>query len=251
MIRKTGGQQAHEILGEVFKKYDKQKRFTVKDFDELKAAYVAKYGYQSAVPDFGDIVHTKLPGLMSDQEKKDLKMKHLQQILASPAPDLARSYGSVMTWIDNVQDAMTVGVVAAHLLIRLAPKIMARFVPGLGWALLAYDVLNLVNLLARTPMNPLGIKRNTCKVIRDNPFTRKAQKGRIQKLLDMKVGFGALLETLQTLDNVAGVGLCLGGVVGYIQDMGWGLYRKATGARVTSTWDMPQVDVTRALVAFL
>ena len=70
MIRKTGGQQAHEILGEVFKKYDKQKRFTMKDFDELKAAYVAKYGYQSAVPDFGDIVHTKLPGLMSARKKR-------------------------------------------------------------------------------------------------------------------------------------------------------------------------------------
>ncbi len=232
---------------DAFVHHEKGTRYTKQDFDKLKADYVAKYGYALAIPDFNDIIHWKSPEAMTPQELKDKKLRSLQQVLASPSPEIARKYSSMMTWLDNVQDAMTVGVVAAQILIRLAPRIMSRFVPGLGWVILAYDVLNIVNMLARTPMTPLNIKRNTCHMIRDNPFTKKAQRFRLFKLRRLKPTFGNLLEVAQTLDNVAGVGLCLGGIVGTIQDTAFGAYRSIKGEKVTAGWNMPKVDMREFL----
>ena len=247
MGKRSYSADASAIRKDMFPAKTKKRRFTTQDLDELRAAYVQQHGYAIAVPDFNDIIHWKSPEAMTEGELKNLKMKRLQQVLASPSPEIARAYGSVMTWIDNVQDAMTTGVVAAGLLIRWAPRVLARAVPYLGWAMLAYDIMNITNTIARTPMAPLGIKRRVCEVVRDNPFTKKAQRSRMDKLKNMKPGFGALLETMQTLDNVAGVGLCLGGVVGFLQDTVFGAYRKITGEEVKAGWDMPKVDMREFL----
>lgn len=225
------------------KAYRREKRFTKKDLDEMKADYVAKYGYTIAVPGFNDIIHWKHPAAMSEEELKDQKRKRLQQILASPTPEWGRSYSSIMTWLDDIQDAMTTSVVAASLLIRWMPKIMSRFIPYVGWAMLAYDVMNLMNTLGRAPMTALSVKRRACEIIRDNPTLKQRAMRNAENIKIMKPSFGNLLEVLQTLDNVAGVGLSLGSAMGFIQDMAFGAYKSLSGEDVKVKWTMPKQEI--------
>jgi len=213
-------------------KWPERKTYTKKDIDQLKAEYVAKYGYAVLIPDFNDVVHYLPDEWMSPTARKERKARNLYRILASPSPQWALSYSSVMCWLDNIQDSMTTGLVLSLFFRKWLPKVFARAVPVLGWILLAYDLLSMLVQVGRTPFTPMKAKRSLCEVLRSNPFTKKAKRSRQMRLWRMKPGWGAACEVLQTTDWLFGVGLSLGSIFGTIMDTAFAGYRYITGEPV-------------------
>ena len=212
------------------------------EFEHLRAAYIAKYGYTIVPPRWDDIIHWQLPATMTEEEIRAKKRRQFLQILGSPSSNWMRSYATVMTWLDDIQDASTTVMVAGMLLRKYMPRLLARFVPILGWALLAHDILGLAVAIGRAPVTPMAGKRIWCKEMKGNPFSKRARKARNRRVLTFKPSWGNLIEVLQTTDIVTGIGISLGSSVGYITDLAAGIYRKATGQRVTVLTTPPPMD---------
>jgi len=66
-----------------------------------------------------------------------------------------------------------------------------------------------------------------------NPFNKKGKISRAKRLAKKLPGAGEMIEALQTLDNVAGVGVSFGPIMGCLNDFVAGGIRSAAGAKVT------------------
>lgn len=139
-------------------------------------------------------------------------------------------------------------------LLGVAGRLAARFVPVLGWVILASDLLNLLSFFAMmaTPMYALlcegpskavaagvpaalfkqALKRESWRAHKLNPFSLKATAARAFRAGPRLPGFSNLVEVAQTTDQLFGMGLSLGGGVGLIQDLSFGLAAQAEGREV-------------------
>lgn len=219
-------------------------RFERAEYDELKAAYVGKYGYNITVPGWDDIVRLKPNLLKTPDEIKAEKMRNLERMLASPNPEFYNNYASVMTWIDNIQDTASAVFPAFRILARWSPKLIARLIPGMGWALLGYDALQLANVFGRAPWKvAMGAKRAACELLRSNPFTKKAQWKRMDRIAKWDPTIADLLQVFQTTSDVTGVGLSFGPIMGFMSELASGAYRSAIGQRVSFGHDLPPMKL--------
>lgn len=62
------------------------------------------------------------------------------------------------------------------------------------------------------------------------------------RVASWKASWADLIQVAQVTYDVTGVGLALGGVVGHIQDLFYGTYRKITGEQVRFTHDLPTLN---------
>jgi hypothetical protein len=209
------------------------------DYKALQSEYVKENGYNITVPGFEDVFKWKPNELKTKEEKQAEKQDNLNRIMSSPTSDWFKSYSSLMTTIDNIQDTSSLVFPALRMLVRWSPRIFSRFIPGAGWLLLGYDALQLTNELLRGFMNPMGAKRAVCEHVRNNPFAKQAQRKRMERIAAWNPKFSDLLQGLQVTADTTGVGLSLGAVMGFIPDLAFGLYRKLTGDPVHFNADMP------------
>jgi hypothetical protein len=230
-------------------------RLSPEKFTEQKAAYVAKYGYTITIPGLTDIIHVKTINPMSEEEKtawrkkdyasfsearyaelkedKDKKRAHYLAMLASPSPDVLKNAGAILTSIDNAQDALTTLSVLGRLGIKFAPRILGKAMTGpVGWIMTAADILNVAMTLGRMLTMPMMGKRVGNQATELNPFSKSAKIKRAAKLMRAYPSIGNLIEVAQTTDNVFGIGLCLGPIVGLIQDIAIGSVRSLFGQKV-------------------
>jgi hypothetical protein len=128
----------------------------------------------------------------------------------------------------------------------LAGRLVGRFVPIVGQILLASDVLNLLSLIGMmaTPAYALAcsgpnqalalglpsalmkgaLKREFWSMSRHNPFGMQARAARRLASVGRLPSFGNLLEVAQTTDQLFGVGLSLGGLVGFATEASTALF---------------------------
>lgn len=233
-------------------------RFTTEEFDEQKAKYIAKYGYSVNIPGFSDIIHlgldqpptekelsqysSRAPGELSVQRWEAIKRIKLkkkqsfQRMMASPSPTWLSNIGSAMTFLDDVNDTLGTISMIARITAKMLPKALGKILTGpAGWALLAADIANIGMTLSRLPVRAISIKTKMHEGLDMNPFSKKAKLRRAAKMRKVRPTKGELIEALQTTDNIFGVGLCLGPIVGLIQDIGAGIYRTLKGKRVSVT----------------
>jgi hypothetical protein len=215
-------------------------KFTTEEFEKRRTDYQAKYGNTINVPGFSDIVHIVpkaqisaeeraahlwakergLPSPLTPAQLESLAYKKFRflKALSSATPEWLRTYGTVATVLDNVEDALITVVVLGRVAAKVAPRLMARLVPGLGWLLLGSDILNAVNLVSWISSSAMGAKRRMEALAEKNPLHAKAAARRTLKLNRAIPTFGETLEVLQTTDQLFGVGLCLGGLMGLVTD---------------------------------
>lgn len=139
-------------------------------------------------------------------------------------------------------------------LLGLAGRFAARFIPVLGWIVLASDLLNLLSFLAMlaTPAYALlcggpqaaiaagvpaalfkqALKRETWRAHNLNPFSRQARAARVLRSAGRLPAISNLLEVAQTTDTLFGVGLSLGGLVGLLNGLTFGAYEFSQGRTV-------------------
>lgn len=225
-----------EKPGEIFPHYDK------KDLDELKTEYTAQYGYTIRIPQWDDVVHLTPNAFKTPEQIKYEKQKALTRILDSPAPEWARDYASVMTWIDDVQDTASVAYPLLKGLSKVAPKVFGKLAPLIGWLTIAYDILNLLTALGTAPLTAMGAKRDVCKVWKNNPFGKQARLSKINHIKNWKPNWADAIQAAQVSDNLFGFGLSLGGIMGAATDTLFGAYRYLNGEKVRFSFDPPNVE---------
>jgi len=235
----TNSESSAAAFGGMFNYSSTQRRYTEIEFETLQANYVAEHGYSVVIPDIGSIFHLTPEQFRTKAGFDARKTRQFETILGSPSPEWVRSYASVMTWLDDIEDALTTGVVLSGMMVRLMPKLLMRFVPTLGWMLLAKDVFDIAIRIGRSPMSVMGGKRTFCHVTRHNPFNKKAIKHRAWSIRNLKPSLGSLLEILQTSDQFLGVGICLGSIAGFITDAVFGVGRFLQGQKVTLRREPP------------
>ncbi|MBA7496283.1 hypothetical protein ES702_06882 [subsurface metagenome] len=160
------------------------------------------------------------------------------RMLASPMPTFGKNIASVLTFFDDINDTLGSAAVLGRFAARLMPRVLGRLMLGpIGWLLLLADIAGLVLDIMRMPIACIAGKRMYEGVRDMNPFSKNARVRRANKLRRVLPGKGELLELAQTTDNVFGIGLCLGPILGYGYDVAAGLVRAVRGQKVT--WTSP------------
>jgi len=231
-------------------------RFTTEEFKIQKAKYNAEHGYTVHVPGFSDIFKwdttpepteeemilykkkdVELLGVKRFEEIKQLKAKKkemFERMLASPTPDIVRNAGSILTTLDDINDALGTFAVIARVIARRLPRQAAKFITGpAGWALLAADIAGLAMELSNLPFKARRIQHALNDTVKGHPLSKKAKVKRLNKLKRLRLTKGEIIEALQTTENVFGIGLCLGPIVGLVYDIPAGIYRHLKGEKVT------------------
>lgn len=212
---------------EEFSRYDKARRL-----DYL----INKYPASKSVPKWKD----QREGLIApvrQVEISDLMQKKRDKynaMLASPAPTWLTNAGSVMTFFDDINDMAGTAAVLCRIAARFAPRILSRFFLGpAGWLLFVAELFGLMMALTRLPIACIASKRHFRSVSDMNPFSKKAKAARARKLRRVLPGKGELIEMAQTSDQLFGIGLCLGPLVGFAQDIVAGTVRTIRGEKVS------------------
>ncbi len=243
----------------------KMPHVTTEEFEKKKAAYVAKYGYRYSIPGFDDIFHLNLEKPFSEDEEKlwstgrkdeipPVRRAELQYIkqqrkeryldmLGSPIPKIFRSRASLLTAIDDAQDATTTLAVVGMVVARgLPPALRAMVLAGTGWVMIASQLLNMATAILAPEQMALSRKRIQDRVTTDNPFTKKARVKVAKKLRAGKIGVGALIEISQTTDNIFGVGLSLGAVMALPLNIIFGAAKRFGSYPVEVHYPVPDIQ---------
>ena len=233
------------------------------EFTEAKSKYVAEKGYTITVPSLSDIIHIGTVEPMNDFERDAWKHKEFNKLsderyeelrkdkarkkerykamLSSPTPNILKNAGAILTSLDDCQDALTTLSVVGKLAMHFAPRIIGKALLGpVGWIMTASDCINLVMTLGRLFVMPMMGKRTGDLATGDNPFSKKARVARAKRLSNHFPTKGNLIEVAQTTDQIFGVGLCLGPIVGFVEDVVTGGIRSAFGQPVRVAWNPPQ-----------
>jgi len=192
-----------------------------------------------------------------------------KRMAASPTPGFVRSIGQIMTFLDDTEDAITTAAVFGRIIIKVAPRIFGRFIPIVGWMFVGADIINFFNIFRHLPFSPKGGKRRAWDVETSCPFTKK---GRLKsydrahvvmhgksffkiikrfpvlgKYASYMPSMPEMIEIAQTSDMLFGIGLCLGPIIGGIEDTIFGLIK---APQTVWHWEMP-TDVQRVALRAL
>lgn len=171
--------------------------------------------------------------------EKKRKADRFVAMLASPAPKILRSAGSIMVAMDNAQDAIaTAGVLGMIAGAVLGPAAAAFLAGPVGMLASTAALMSAINPMGymkwpkgRTAAGRAA-KRDLEKFSDKNPFSKKARVKTAAKMGKFRPGFSNLVEALQVTQNIFGIGLCLGPIMGVAQDILSGVVRQWGGEKV-------------------
>lgn len=186
-----------------------------------------------------------VPPLESDALKRERLTRWRINAQRTTIPEPLRWLPQLINYVDDAQDTLITALIIGKPVLRLLPS---RFIPYLGWALLANDALNLFTGMLSAPLNPRSLKADFLAT------TRRAVAGRTARvraaeafLLPGRVKFIPFLITAgQVLYSYTGWGLRLGTVMGAVSETFWGLLRSLHGERVVIHGPPPSDPAAKA-----
>lgn len=192
------------------------------------AGSMASRDFLVRVPGWQDFIQIGGRSYFDERSAEQQRADYFEALRRSPVPPSVREAGEILTEIDNVQDATA--TLAASLM--LAEKLAGRAIPGVGQVALAADALNVLQWVSApfspgVPIPGRGRKRGA------QERAKHSGGGYSQRLKDLRrtgkfsIGAGDVLQALQTTDELFGVGLQLGQVMGFLQDALFGTIRGA------------------------
>ena len=237
-------------------------KYTSAEFRKLKAEYVAKHGYTITFPGLYDVIKIPIEKPMSEQEKYDwsrgffgefseIRLYEIQQMkkkrkdkflamLASPMPEVISNVGSFMTSIDDAQDCLfTIGAAGFATMRFSPPPVAAAIALPVGAVMTAANALNIIQSLGRKGMPGIEAKRAWQKKTGIDPWSKKGRIKYAEQLVKTFPKKAIAIQALQTTNEVFGVGLCLGPLVGLFIDTISGPVRRIFGDKVTVKLPIP------------
>jgi len=240
-------------------------KYTTEEFRKLKADYIAKYGYTITFPGLFDIIKIPLEKPITQMEARWWKAKQYYKfsenrlyelkkykkrrkdkflaMLGSPSPEIVSNAGALMTAIDNAQDALFTIAAMGWMAMRFAPPpVAAGIALPTGVALTAANALNIIQSIGKTGLPGREAKRAWQKKNNIDPWSKKGRIKYAQHLMKTFPKKAILIQALQTTEEVFGVGLSLGPIVGLFIDIIAGPVRRIYGDKVTVTLPIPTYD---------
>lgn len=184
-------------------------------------------GFLVKLPGWQDIIQLNNDSIFLERTKKEAAADYAEQLLRSPTPPSLNAVGKLLTILDDIQDeAATLSI-----LLMIAEKIAGRAIPGIGTVVLVADALQLIyavsNIATGSGIPGRASKR---KAHEKGKHSRKGMRGKLdhfRRTGKVKIGVGDILQGLQATDSMFGVGIQLGGIMGFLQDSFWGVVRGA------------------------
>lgn len=240
-------------------------KYTTEEFRRMKAKYIAKHGYTITFPGLYDIIKLPIENPMTKQEVKDWKARRYDKfsetrlyeirkmkkkrkdkflaMLASPAPEIINNSGALMTAIDNAQDALFTIAATGFAAMRFSPPpVAAAIALPTGAILTAAGALDIVQSLGKRGMPGISAKREWQKKTNVDPWSKKGRIKYAEHLMKTFPKKAILVQALQTSEEVLGVGLSLGPIVGLFVDVIAGPVRRIFGDKVTVDLPVPTYD---------
>ena len=240
-------------------------KYTSEEFRKMKAAYIAKHGYTITFPGLYDIIKIPIEKKMTEQEVKDWKAKRWDKfsenrlyeikrmkkkrkdrflaMLGSPTPEVVSNVGSFMTSIDNAQDCLFAIGAMGFLAMRFAPPPIAAAVAlPTGAVMTAANALNVIQALGRKGMPGIEAKRAWQRKTGIDPWSKKGRIKYAEALMKTFPKKAIAIQALQVTNDIFGVGLCLGPIVGLFFDVIAGPIRRIYGDKVTVKLPIPTYD---------
>lgn len=171
------------------------------------------------IPAWDDVLHITPESWLPEEEQLARRRRRAINISESPVPESVQAIGTIMTWVDDVQDALLTAAVLA----RLGAVFYKPLLPvatGLGAAAEAFNAFNLSAQLTAAPLT--GKFRTTAVLPRllGTQIIRGLSNRALQRAIPT---VGETLQILQTTQQFFGVGLSLGPLVGFIAETIFGL----------------------------
>lgn len=240
-------------------------KYTSEEFRKMKAEYIAKNGYTITFPGLYDIIKIPIENPLTEQEEYDwsrgffgefseqryyeiqqYKKKRKDKFLAmlgSPTPEVFRNAGMLMTAIDNAQDCLfTIGTLGILGMRFSPPQVASVLALPTGTVLTAANALNVIQSLGRKGMPGKEAKRAWQKKTGIDPWTKKGRIKYAKHLMKTFPVKAAIIQGLQTTEEIFGVGLSLGPIVGLFEDAIAGPIRTLSGDKVSVKWPIPTYD---------
>jgi len=237
-------------------------KLTTEQYAKAKAAYVAENGYTITIPGLRDIFKVRTVAPMTQQEfewwkgrrwerfgpqrleelraEKEKRRERYDAMLGSPTPAIVTNAGSIMTAIDDAQDATISLAVLGQLARKIAPKVLGKFLSWpVGILTGTSDVMNMVQAGGMFCMAPMYGKKAGEQLSKASPKTLRAK---LKSRVNMKAKLPSksdMIQVLQTTDQVFGFGLCLGPIVGFVQDVFFGAVRSRPGTIIDIKLPVP------------
>lgn len=167
------------------------------------------------VPGWRDVIILRDELTLPAPEQRAIRRERAERIRASPTPEVARNVGSVLTFLDNINDLIIAATIVGVSVLRLVP----RTHPLIRGAFTAAKALDAARIISPLGIVGRGSKRrfeesryfdlddHLLFADVDNPFTRANS------------AIGQALVLGQALETIAGVGLSLGPIVGVLNDL--------------------------------
>lgn len=224
--------------------------------------------YMVEIPGLGDVVHLVprakiseeemaahrralrygFPSPLSQRQLDTLKWKREMylKIRSSPVPEVQRYAGYWLNKIENVGDMMSAtywgGKGILYLLSKIGLKMRGPASRYTGWALIAKDIADVINLFKAARASRSKAKGDAHKSSSMNPFSKESKYNRGFKLKAKLPGIPDWIEIFQVTDELFGVGISFGSVVGFVQDLIWGV-RKGAKIKVPSAPRNEAIDL--------
>lgn len=195
------------------------------------------------IPGVNDVL--AIPPLEDPHVKRERITRWSINAERSTIPEPLRWLPQVINWFDDAQDILITGLVLAKPLLR---KLPARFVPYLGWGLLANDVINLFVGMISAPLNPRALKADFYKTTRNAMAGRTARVRAAEAFLlpGRTKWIPFALQAGQVLYTFTGWGLRLGGIMQTISETWWGFLATLQGQRVEIKGPPPHDPAAKA-----
>ena len=230
-------------------------KLTSDEFFQMKAAYVAKYGYTVTYPGLEDFIKIGISKPITEQEQlnwiqrnedffspdrfeeirlyKENRKAMFLRMLSSPTPAIFNARASIIGSIDDAQDAISTLASIGRLAARTLPSTMVSLISGpFGWLMKAGNLLDIATTVL-TPEVPKRItKRQLDTLTSLNPATRKVRWKKANILAQKGFSGGDALQLGQVTENVFGVGISLGAFMAFPLDLLSGVVRGVLGQEV-------------------
>ena len=171
------------------------------------------------IPGIDDIIHLVPESFLPQDEQDRRRRERAIRLQDSPTPESVQAIGTILTFVDDVQDALLTASVIARIAAVPFPQVRPVAI-GLGVAAEALNIFQLASLLGIPGLE--GKRRvATSKEFFNRGLISRARTART--LARALPTVGEAVQILQTTDQLFGVGLNLGPIVGLFTDLIFGL----------------------------
>lgn len=170
------------------------------------------------IPAWDEVIHIVPENFLPSEEQQARRRDRARRIADSPTPESVRAASSILTWVDDVQDAL----VTASVLARLVATFYKPALPVAVVLQEAAAAANLFQLSASVPAITLAGKFRGQRIIPSLLGAQSARAIQNARINRVAPSIGEIIQIAQTTDQLFGVGLSLGPIVGFVQDLVFG-----------------------------